>query len=92
MNYAKAVLLAVLQVVSCPLFSEEQKPTSIYNNAKLIFHAIGSKFPSPQLEGFDPGQSIEVMETTLVQFIEQNPELSQEMRDRISKMRIIGSA
>jgi hypothetical protein len=86
MNYAKAVLLAVLQVVSYPLFSEEQKPVSVYNNAKLIFHAIGSKFPSPQLEGFDPGQSIEVMEITLVQFIEQHPEISQEMRDRISKM------
>jgi hypothetical protein len=104
MKYAKAVLLAVSQVVSCPhyLFSadapiasdssretltngEEQKPASIYNDAKVIFHAIGSKFHS-DLEGIDPGKSIEVMETTLSQFVEQNPDVPQEMRDRISKM------
>jgi hypothetical protein len=84
MKYAKAVLFTVL--LSCPLFSEEQKTPSIYNDAKLIFHAIGSKFHSPQLEGIDPGKSIEVMETTLSQFIEQNPDVSQEMRDRISNM------
>lgn len=86
MKYPKAVLLAFLHVVSCPLFSEEQKPASIYNDARLIFHAIGSKFHSPQLEGIDPGKSIEVMETTLSQFVEQNQELSQEMKARISNM------
>ncbi len=86
MNYAKAVLLLALHVVSYPLFSEEQKPSSIYNDARLIFHAIGSKFHSPQLEGIDPGKSIEVMETTLSQFVAQNPDVPQEMRDRISNM------
>jgi hypothetical protein len=86
MKYSKAVLLAVLQVISSPLFSEEQIRASIYNDARLIFHAIGSKFSSPQLEGIDPGKSIEVMETTLSRFVEQNPDLSQEMKERISKI------
>jgi hypothetical protein len=52
---------------------------SIYNNAKVIFHAIGPKFHSPELEGIDPSQSLEVMEVTLGKFIENNPDLSPEM-------------
>lgn len=64
----------------------QQRTASIYNDAKLIFHAIGPKFHSPELEGIDPPKSLEVMEITLGQFIEQNPDLTQEMRDRISKM------
>jgi hypothetical protein len=83
MKYAKAVLFAVLQAVSCPLLSAEG---DLYNDPKVIFHAIGSKFHSPQLERLDPGMTIEVMERRLSQFIKQNPDISQEMRDRISKM------
>jgi len=60
---------------------------SVYNNAKVIFHAIGPKFHSPELEGIDPSQSLEVMEVTLGKFIEKNPDLPHEMRSRILKIR-----
>lgn len=63
------------------------KATTIYNNAKLIFHAIGSKFRSVQLEGIDPSQSLKTIDLTLEQFMEEKPNLSQKMQDCISKMR-----
>jgi hypothetical protein len=82
---AKAMLLAILHVVS--LFSADAPIViNLYSDAKVIFHAIGSKFSSPQLERIDPGLSIEVMEITLSLFTKQNPDLSQEMRDRLSKI------
>ncbi len=63
------------------------KADTLYNNAKLIFHAIGPKVHSLKLEGIDPSQSIEVMEFTLGQFVDEKQDLSAEMRDCILKIR-----
>jgi|GEM_PF-6660650 hypothetical protein len=57
----KKLLLVICLVVQSSL--PMQKPASIYNNARLIFHAIGPKFRLPKLEGIDPSTSIEAMET-----------------------------
>lgn len=61
-----------------------EERASIYNNARLIFHAIGPKFHS-EFEGIDPSQSIEALETTLGSFMEQNQNISAKIRDSIVK-------
>lgn len=60
--------------------------SSIYNNAKVIFHAIGPKFHSPELEGIDPSQSLDVMEFTLGKFLEKNQDIPHEIRNRMLKL------
>ena len=61
-----------------------QKPVDIYNNAKLIYHALGPKFHLP-LEGIDPSVSISAMETSLRNFMEKSPNISPMMTDRMVK-------
>lgn len=57
-----------------------QESVAIYNNAKLIFHAIGPKFHVPGLAGIDPSVSIEAMEVTLKDFIANNPSIPEKVK------------
>jgi hypothetical protein len=66
-------------------FAMQQSSTSVYNNARLIFHALGPKFHLAGLEGIDPSVSITAMETTLTSFIEKKPDITPQMKDRIAK-------
>lgn len=59
---------------------------SIYNDAKLIFHALNPKYNSPELQGYDPPRALEVMSLMLDGFVIQNPDLTTEMKTRVSNI------
>lgn len=76
------ILISLSIQSSFPMHS----PLSVYDNPKLIFHALGPKFHLPGLEGIDPSVSIEAMETTLEKFTKQNSEISPKMKECIVKV------
>jgi hypothetical protein len=61
-----------------------QPADDIYNNARLIFHAVGPKFDLPKLEGIDPSVSISAMEAGLENLLETSPNMPAQMRARIA--------
>lgn len=81
----KILLKKLLILVCLGAQSSFAKSASIYNNPRLIFHAIGPKFHLPGLEGIDPSVSIEAIDTTLGNFNEKNRTLSPTMKDCIVK-------
>lgn len=74
------IIACIFMQSSCAMQSD-----SIYNNAKLIFHAIGPRFDLSGLEGIDPSVSISAMEETLENFTQQNRTIPFMMRDCIAK-------
>lgn len=62
-----------------------QAPGDIFNNARLIFHAVGPKFDAPQLEGIDPSVSITAMEAGLENLLVSSPDMPTRMRACIVK-------
>ncbi|GMU19480.1 MAG: hypothetical protein AMXMBFR12_06720 [Candidatus Babeliales bacterium] len=55
----------------------------IYNNSRLIFHALGPKFDLAQHEGIDPSVSITAMEIGLGDFMAKNPNMPAQMQNRL---------
>lgn len=62
-----------------------QQPSSMYNNARLIFHAIGPKSSSLGLAGIDPSVSLSAMEASLQTFTAQIPDLPTSIKERMEK-------
>jgi hypothetical protein len=62
---------------------EEVSP--LYNDPKVIFHAIGPKVWS-KLEGIDPSMTTYVMNRLLGEFVAITPDLSEEIISRIQRM------
>ncbi|CAN5115297.1 hypothetical protein BH09DEP1_BH09DEP1_7000 [soil metagenome] len=75
----------LISVCACIQASFSMEPADIYNNPRLIFHAIGPKFYWPNLEGIDPSVSINAMERGLGDLTEKSPDLSPAMKERIVK-------
>lgn len=80
-------LIKQLIVIVC-IFSQSSfaMEPDIYNNPRLIFHAIGPKFDLPQLEGIDPSVSITAIEAGLRDLVARTHAMPTHMTERIASM------
>lgn len=60
-----------------------QPADDIYNNPRVIFHAIGPTFDLPKLEGIDPSVSISAMEAGLEDILGTSPNMPTPMKARL---------
>jgi hypothetical protein len=60
-----------------------QPTDDIYNNPRVIFHAIGPTFDLPKLEGIDPSVSISAMEAGLEDILGTSPNMPAPMKARL---------